>query len=79
MTNMNPLTTGTVIHHSHFGKGKVVCQYEDASVGDMVEVHWLDRNEVLDHREENLQFGLTSILPPDTKAVSPWLQLLQEE
>jgi len=78
MTNIPPLVTGTVVHHSHFGKGKILCQYEDATVGDMVEVHWLDSNEVVDHREENLRFGLTTISPPVMK-LSPWAALLSEE
>jgi hypothetical protein len=74
-----PLTAGTIITHRHFGKGKVICQYEDINVGDMVEVHWFDNNEVLDHREENLRFGLQTIQPCVTNAVSPWLSLLEEE
>lgn len=73
-----PLAVGTTIHHSHFGIGKVICVYEDPNVGDMVDVHWLDRNEVLDHREENLRFGLTSVRQPAT-SLSLWLALLAEE
>jgi len=73
-----PLTVGTIINHYHFGRGKIVCSYEDSNVGDMVDVHWLEKNEILDHREENLRFGLTAILPP---AITPsvWLTLLDEE
>jgi hypothetical protein len=76
MTN-TPLTVGAILHHSHFGKGKVICCYEDASVGDMVDVHWYVKNEVLDHRVENLSFGLTVIQPPATSH-NPWLSLLEE-
>lgn len=78
MENKDTLATGTIVHHSHFGKGKIICQYEDATVGDMVEVHWLDRNELLDHREENLRFGLTVIGQPVTNA-SPWAALAAED
>jgi len=69
-----PLTAGSIVYHSHFGKGKIICQYEDATVGDMVEIHWLDKNEVLDHREENLRYGLTMVQPPVMK-FSPWAAL----
>jgi hypothetical protein len=78
MTSAPQLLTGTIVHHSHYGKGKIVCQYDDSNIGDMVEVHWLDKNEVLDHREENLRFGLTNIQPPDTSKLSPWLALIEE-
>jgi hypothetical protein len=78
MTNTPPLVTGTVVHHSNFGKGKIICQYEDSTVGDMVEVHWLDKNEVLDHREENLRFGLTTVSPP-ARSISPWVALVSQE
>lgn len=74
----NTLAAGTVLYHYHFGRGKVLCQYSDENVGDMLEVHWLDSNEILDHREENLRFGLTSFLPP-AKTPSVWLALLAEE
>jgi len=78
MENKDALTAGSIVYHLHFGKGKIICQYEDASVGDMVEVHWLDKNEVLDHREENLRFGLTTISPPAMK-FSPWAALVSRE
>lgn len=74
-----PLTAGTVIYHSHFGKGKVLCAYEEPNVGDMVDVHWFEKNIILDHREENLRFGLTSIVQGGTSDTSPWLALLAEE
>jgi len=77
MTNLPPLTVGTIVHHTHFGKGKVICCYEDANVGDMVEVHWYGTNEVLDHRLENLSFGLTAVTPLAT-SLNPWLSLLEE-
>jgi len=73
-----PMTAGSIVYHSHFGKGKIICQYEDATVGDMVEIHWLDRNEVLDHREENLRYGLTMVQPPVMK-FSPWAALAARE
>jgi hypothetical protein len=72
------LTAGTIIHHRHFGTGKIICQYEDSTVGDMVEVHWLDKNEVFDHREENLRFGLTVVSPPATTD-SLWAMLAEEK
>ena len=71
------LSAGAIVQHSHFGKGKVICCYEDANVGDMVEVHWYGTNEVLDHRLENLSFGLTVVSFPATN-ISPWLSLLEE-
>ena len=74
MTNKPPLSAGTTVYHSHFGEGRILCQYWDATVGDMVEVHWVTGNTVLDHREENLRMGLTVIRPQDIK-LSPWLQL----
>lgn len=73
MENKDALAADTIVQHLHYGKGKIVCQYEDASIGGMVEVHWLDRNEVLDHCEKNLRYGLTTIAPPATSKVSPWL------
>lgn len=72
------MKVGTMLQHRHFGRGRVIASYEDANVGDMVEVHWLDTNEVLDHREENLRFGLQTMQEPDTSQVSPWLSLLEE-
>jgi hypothetical protein len=78
MTNSPPLVTGSIVHHSHFGKGKIICQYEDATVGDMVEIHWFDKNEVLDHRQENLRYGLTTITPPAMK-FSLWAALAARE
>jgi hypothetical protein len=78
MENKPSLSAGSIVHHSHFGKGKIICQFEDSSVGDMVEVHWFDKNEVLDHREENLRFGLTSIVPPATTH-SHWAMLADED
>ena len=78
MENTSSLATGTVLHHSHFGKGKIICQYEDATVGNMVEVHWFESNEVMDHREENLRVGLTTITPPAMK-FSPWAALVSQE
>lgn len=74
-----PLTAGSIITHRHFGEGKVLCCYEDPNVGDMLDVHWFATNEVLDHREENLRFGLQTIQPCATNAVNPWLSLLEEE
>jgi hypothetical protein len=76
MTN-TPLTVGTILQHRHFGEGKVICCYEDPNVGDMVDVHWYGKNEVLDHRVENLSFGLTVVTPPATSH-NPWLSLLEE-
>ena len=76
MTN-TPLTVGAILHHSHFGEGKVICCYEDEECGDMVDVHWYGNNTVLDHRVENLSFGLTVVTPPATSH-NPWLSLLEE-
>jgi hypothetical protein len=70
------LSVGTIVQHNVFGRGKVICSYEDASVGDMVDVHWYGNNTVLDHRVENLTFGLTSVTPSATS--NPWLSLLEE-
>jgi hypothetical protein len=51
----------------------------DLGGGNGLSKRWFDNNEVLDHREENLRFGLQTIQPCVTNAVSPWLSLLEEE
>lgn len=76
--NNTPLTAGTLLHHNHFGRGRVVSVYMDHNVGDMVDVHWLDKNEILDHREENLRYGLTSITPPAKNRDIIWAELFAE-
>jgi hypothetical protein len=78
MENTPSLQTSTIVIHPEHGKGVIICNYTDDTLGDMVEVHWQSLNIIMEHRVDSLRKQLTSTQFQD-KRLNHWAMLADED